>query len=870
MSQDFLPDLPVGPDETVKTDKTDRVELSDVPAPLTAEALKSRDAIKVSNDEFISKLFYDWDGTGLLRPLTCGFPGDPRTHRAWNAAPWPTDTSDESLNWYFCPSLFEPKKDGSYAAIKSQAKVVYVVVLDDVGTKVPLEVIEKCPPTWLNETSPGNYQAGYLFDAPVSVAVAEAFKKELIKGGLCDKGSSGGSARWMRLPCAVNAKPDYGDPPPRCRLLIWEPGRRYSIDQLRMAFQLGQEAAPSKEQAHAAAAPSRTSRDSSFGPSDDRVHLPRGPENLVIAALRQRGLYKKPLGQNKHDITCPWVHEHTDSVDHGTCYFEPDDRFPRGGFKCLHGHGDDLHLSHLLDFLDVPAQAARHKSVIRVLPGELHRIIQAAEEELASLNCYYQRGGLIVYVVSDPGTGQTTIKVLSLAALLAALSKCAVWMRLDGRKNDWKVCDPPQRHVGALYDAEGYDCLLPLAGIARQPHLRADGSLVQEAGYDRQTGMFGVFDARKYQVPNQPSQEQALAALEQLKELFNEFPFEGPEDLSAALAAVLTATLRPSLPVAPMIHIRAPQLASGKSYLAAIIAIFASTTLPSATSFPKDDEECRKLLLAAFLEGMAVLFFDNLTTDLMPHKSLCSALTEEYMTGRILGVSKTATASTRALLLSTGNNVGPVLDMARRTVTINLDPQDETPASREFKGNPLGEIKKNRERYIVLALIIVRAWIAAGRPRTACKPLASYEVWSDLVRQPLLWLGLPDPATRLFEQLAHDPDRELLGRFLASWHAVFGSAPTRIKDAIAKSSQGDLLGDDLLKELQEVMLEIADGKGEINRRRLGRWIARRQQKVVNGLRFERGSLTSSSESWSVKSVSSVLSVPSQPSPKTAS
>jgi hypothetical protein len=91
------------------------------------------------------------------------------------------------------------------------------------------------------------------------------------------------------------------------------------------------------------------------------------------------------------------------------------------------------------------------------------------------------------------------------------------------------------------------------------------------------------------------------------------------------------------------------------------------------------------LLLAELLTAPMVIEFDNLTSDLIAHKSLCTALTSEYMTGRILGVSKTATVGTRALFLSSGNNVGPVADMTRRCITINLDPGCETPAAREFK-----------------------------------------------------------------------------------------------------------------------------------------------------------------------------------------
>ena len=70
-------------------------------------------------------------------------------------------------------------------------------------------------------------------------------------------------------------------------------------------------------------------------------------------------------------------------------------------------------------------------------------------------------------------------------------------------------------------------------------------------------------------------------------------------------------------------------------------------------------------------------------------------------------------------------------------------------------------------------------------------------------------------------------------------------------------------------ELREVLREIADERGEINRRRLGKWISRKQGVIVDGLRFERASGTTSAERWRVKSVASVTSVLSVPQPEIA-
>ena len=345
-----------------------------------------------------------------------------------------------------------------------------------------------------------------------------------------------------------------------------------------------------------------------------------------------------------------------------------------GGFKCQHSHGDAKRIGALLGYLAVTFTAAKNKPAILVAAGELHRVVDAAERELAAAGRHYQRGGLIVSVVTDPGTGETRIQPTSANALMRALSSCATWERFDARTSDFVLTDPPIKHVNVLFDGENYVHLQVLRSIARQPYLRPDGSLMSLAGFDAATGMFGTFDERAFCIPGKPDRVIAHRALAELLVLLGEFAFAAPHDKAAALAAMLTAAIRPALAAAPMFHIKAPQIASGKSYLSGLIAAFAGPAKPSAYAFPTTEEECAKLLLSALMEAPPVVVFDNLTTDLVAYKSLCSALTEEFITGRVLGVSKTATVPTSALFLSSGNHVDAVRDMTRRVLTITLDP----------------------------------------------------------------------------------------------------------------------------------------------------------------------------------------------------
>jgi len=486
-------------------------------------------------------------------------------------------------------------------------------------------------------------------------------------------------------------------------MVEWAPALRYSVEELVDGLEL--------EMASAGRSTRQSTRAAQQRPSDgDPVWIPRPEENSVLVALRDRGLYKAPLGDGKHDITCPWVKEHTGEVNGGTAYYEPDDNWPIGGFKCLHGHCAERHVRDLLRFVDIEVNAARMKPTIRVMAGEIHRVVDAAERELAHSRRHYQRGGLIVTVVTDPGTRETRVQDISAPALVRALAGAATWERFDARSEDWMRTDPPARHATVLFDSTSYHHLPVLSGLARQPYLRPDGSLMTAAGYDPSSGMFGVFDAREFSIPDNPNRADALGALAMLNDLLTEFSFPSESDLAATLSAMLTAAVRPSLAHAPMFHARAHMVGSGKSYLCELITAFATPQRGTPTTFPADDEECRKLLLAELLRAPAVIEFDNLTGDLVAHKSLCTVLTSEHMSGRILGVSKTATVNTRALFLSSGNNVGPVQDMTRRCITIHLSPECEIPAARSFTRPELvRDVLRERGRYVAAALTIVRA-----------------------------------------------------------------------------------------------------------------------------------------------------------------
>ena len=822
--------------ETEKPDKPDKPDKTD--------------HSNINNEEFINKIFGELPPDTRL--ITSSFNGNPGkvSGNSWHGTPFIKGKSSlpSNANNYFTLATYIPNENGKWQRQDKYFSALFGVVLDDVGSKIPIERIT-LEPSWILETSSRNFQYGYIFDTPITnAAEGTNVLASIIAAGLCDKGAGGATARYSRLPSANNGKSDFP-----CRLSVWKPHLRYTMNELAdgLNFELKD------------ISKGKTISRKSVADNDHEVHIPRAVNNPVIVELLLKGLYKSELGIGKHDITCPWLAAHTDEVDQGTAFWEKSPTFPLGGFKCLHGHCTDKNIISLLEHLGISKDAAKHLPIIRMPVGEIPRIVDSAELELSKISYYFQKGGLINIVYTDAATGITKVTDLKPQNVLFALAGVAVWQKCDN-KGKWNTCDPTDKIANFLYNAVQYNHIPVLNNLAHQPFLRPDGSLATLAGYDAKTGHYGVFNPSHFSVPDFPTKEEAKLALVKITDLLSEFAFKTPNDLAAAISAILAAAVRPSLKIAPMFHAAAPQIASGKSFLCQIISSFATPEISTPHSFPSDDTEMQKLLIAEFMKAPAVLNFDNLTTDILPHKTLCTAITSEYISGRMLGHSKIVVVGTRTLLLSSGNNVEPLRDMTRRVITIRLDPKCETPATREYTNNPVEILTKNRGEYVTAALTIIRAWVVAGRPEAEVKPINSFSEWSQYCRQSLIWLGLDDPAACVFDSMTYDPAREELGFFIVavlSKYNVRAISVKSIAEDAAKCSD--------LKDALPFCVFERDGN-TINKAKLGWWIKRNAGCVVNGLRIVAdSSVTANSNRWRVESITdqsalSVLSALSAP------
>lgn len=490
------------------------------------------------------------------------------------------------------------------------------------------------------------------------------------------------------------------------------------------------------------------------------------------------------------------------------------------------------------------------RPVIRLQAGVLARTVDEAERALIDAGCsLYQRSGLIVSVGVAPMLTAHRHRVLTPQIfevgehrLLEEMMRVAAFEKWDARAKDFVPTNAPMTLPKTLRERKGKLRLPILSGIINAPTLRDDGSLIEVPGYDEATGL--LFDPAGTTFPavkDEPTRQDAEAALVAIETLIDGFPFVGDADRSVALAAFLTATVRKSISTAPAFAFSAPVAGSGKSKLVDIMSVIATGREAGVIALGGNPEEAEKRVSALLLAGCAVAI-DNVEGS-VGGDILCQLLTQTTVRGRILGKSETPEMPTNVMVTVTGNNLSVEGDMTRRTLLCRLDPKVERPELREFGFDPVEKAKADRGKLLVAALTILRAYHVAERPRQI-SPLGSFGEWSDLVRSALLWLGQADPVDTMEKSRANDPKLERLRAVMVQWRKVIGSetvsAGEAAQRAAEKSSTLFESGRSTFNhaEFREALLAVCNSGGFVEPGKLGNWLSRNKGRVVDGMRLE--------------------------------
>ena len=231
---------------------------------------------------------------------------------------------------YFCVSAVQAQRKRQVRKSMEEVRTAMVLVVDDVGTKSNPPPV---PPSYILETSEGNFQFGWLLEpldvsTPKGQVTYDSALYSLAEAGMNDPGFRS-ATRLARLPGSLH-RTGF-----RARVTCWEPSRTWELAELMAKMRVP------------LVKPAKTPGVLVPGKHERLEHV----TDPIYDALVRTG---RVLGHNDRwvHIECPWRQNHSDGAQgsSSTAYSPLDYGVAGQAFKCLHGHCVDRPASDFFDW----------------------------------------------------------------------------------------------------------------------------------------------------------------------------------------------------------------------------------------------------------------------------------------------------------------------------------------------------------------------------------------------------------------------------------------------------------------------------------------------------------------------------------------
>lgn len=414
----------------------------------------------------------------------------------------------------------------------------------------------------------------------------------------------------------------------------------------------------------------------------------------------------------------------------------------------------------------------------------------------------YVKDGVLTHVHPKTNSACSEVTVVpvtadSLNMLLAEHTRTFKWVS-GGKDNPpvRKASAPAITHLRAVVSKTYWPSVPELTGVVGTPTLRPDGSLIQECGYDRATGLFYGPAVKVAAIPDQISEDQVRRSREFVfSKVFGEFCWSSHADFANYLALLLSPMLRPYIKTTtPFGMVTATTKGSGKTNLTDAIGLLYGQT---SQVMPGRTEELQKKVTSILAGNSSpVVVFDNLKEgSTVSSEILATLITKHKWDDRMLGASRNIEATNDRLWLATGNGLTVGGDMASRTVLVRLDPRMEKPELRKFEMGQFSDWiaeQGNREELLWHLLILVQSWVKAGAEIDESHVMRGFTKWAQVMGGLLKFHGVTGFLANADDLAARDTDAEEWGVFLAKWFEIFGPSEQMARQVHA-SAQVDMV-----------------------------------------------------------------------------
>jgi hypothetical protein len=497
--------------------------------------------------------------------------------------------------------------------------------------------------------------------------------------------------------------------------------------------------------------------------------------------------------------------------------------------------------------------------------------LKKALSALATDPKIYRRGPCLVTVVRETRdstriTPRSTLTNLAGSPRIVVLSDAIIGTRLTGvadfykwRKNrageDVAVdVHPPDWLIKSIATLQHWPKIRRLMGVVECPFPRPDGSIVEKAGYDRETSTLYIPALDFPAIPQSPSRDDARSAWERLKRYVRQFPFATEDDRVVYLAGMLNVIARPAVQGPVMgVAVVGNRASTGKGLLVDAMTMPGIGRPAPTTTYPYEREEAAKVKVAIVLSGKPVVSFDNMDEGSMyGGGAMDSVLTAYTIDERILGVSKnTGDLEVRTTWFLNGNNISPAKDAYRRWMVCNLVTDLESPEDRDDieDKNLRHTILDNRALIVRDALTILRAHALAKWPTGGWAAKGSFEEWDRVVRG-AVWFATDRDCLATQKRAAQEsPERRDKLALLEGWLELpGGNAGLTTTEAVrlAEDNPGRY------PTLWEVMSRTGQSGKPLTSRQLGNRFRGLKNNRIGGLTLREAGERNGSTLWCVE------------------
>jgi len=438
----------------------------------------------------------------------------------------------------------------------------------------------------------------------------------------------------------------------------------------------------------------------------------------------------------------------------------------------------------------------------------------------------FLHGGVPVRVERDPETKLLVTRELTPDRLRNVLARVARWYKERERKPgnvERYDAKPPMDVVRDVLATPNLPFPV-LTRIVHAPVFAPDGEFQTTPGYHAGSKTYLALpeEFSLPEVPVVPTETDVHEAKRFiLEELLGDFPFVADADRAHAVALLLLPFVRSMIDGPTPLHvIEASSPGSGKGLLADVLLMPALGRQVGVIPPPRDDDELRKGITGRLREGAAAILFDNVT--FLGSPVLAAALTATVWDDRILGKSETIRLPVQCAWVATSNNATLTTEVARRSIRIRLDPKMDRPWLRtEFRHPELRTwAAEHRAELIWAAAVLVRSWLAAGRPKPSCRPLGSYESWTRVLGGILETAGIPGFLSNIEEFYeAADTEGAVWRQFVALWWERFEDKPVTTADLFPLAVEMD-------------SFELGNGSDRAQKTAFGKRLAKQRDRVI--------------------------------------